>query len=352
MVRRAVALLLAVAAVIAVGACQGKKRERGAGGARPADAASAPADGAEAAGSGAAPDPAGTEDGAGAAAAGAGAGAGSARAPAPEDAEAPADPSKQIAELGAIPAWQAVIDRAQLLARRGQNGIVYGRVGPAILVPGPAPDPVDGGAPADAGLVPSPYVWLVDDTEGNGALGIRIALGKLIEKAKEGDRIAASGAWELDEDRRWYWRAGALQHLPPPPPGPASTPPSTPPSTPVDPPAAVPGHVPAAGGLPPGAKPIKQAKDNDLVYFQLVGPMPANDGDGWLVGAQLHDAPVALLLLPGERPSYGGQDMRTPDERWQLKRQQTYWVRLGKIRPQSPGKPFVVRARTAPVRVQ
>lgn len=346
MVRRAAALLLAVAVL---GGCQGKKRERGAGGARPADAAGALADGAEATGSGGAPDPAGTEGGDGAGgsgsgAAGSGAGAGAAKAPSGDEAEAPVDPSKQIAELGAIPAWQAVVDRAQLLARRGQNGIVYGRLGPAILVPGPAPDPVDGGVPADAGLVPSPYVWLVDDTEGNGALGIRIALGKLTEKAQEGDRIAASGAWELDEQRRWYWKAGALQSLPPPTPPPSSTP--------VDPPAAVPGHVPATSGFPPGVKPIKGAKDNDLVYFQLVGPTPANDGDGWLVGARLYDAPVALLILPGERPSYGGQDMRTPDERWQLKRQVTYWVRLGKIRPQGPGKPFVVRALTAPVRVQ
>jgi hypothetical protein len=192
-------------------------------------------------------------------------------------------------------------------------------------------------------MVPSPHVWLIDDTEGNGALGIRIALGRLKDRAKAGDRIAASGAWELDEERRWYWKAGALQHLPAPQP--------PPPSVPDDPPAAVPSHVPATGGLPPGVKPIKQAKDHDLVYFQLVGPTPANEGDGWLVGAQLHDAPAALLILPGERPSYGGQDMRTPDERWQLKRQQTYWVRLGKIRPQGAGKPPVVRALTAPVRV-
>ncbi|HSK04282.1 MAG TPA: hypothetical protein VK932_23675, partial [Kofleriaceae bacterium] len=54
--RRAVVVVLAVAAVVALGACQGKKRERGSGGARPADAAGALADGAEAAGSGAAPD--------------------------------------------------------------------------------------------------------------------------------------------------------------------------------------------------------------------------------------------------------------------------------------------------------
>jgi hypothetical protein len=120
---------------------------------------------------------------------------------------------------------------------------------------------------------------------------------------------------------------------------------------PADPPAAVPSHVPATGGFPPGVRPIKQAKDNDAVYFQLAGPLPARDGDGWLIADRLYDLPVALLILPGERASYGGQDLRSPDERWQLKRQQTYWVRIGKIRPQGAGKPFAVTARTAPIRV-
>src|SRR5688572_26373516 len=45
----------------------------------------------------------------------------------PEEPE-PADPSKLIAELGAIPAWQTVIDRAQLLGRREQHGVAYGRI--------------------------------------------------------------------------------------------------------------------------------------------------------------------------------------------------------------------------------
>jgi len=35
----------------------------------------------------------------------------------------PPDPGKQIAELGAIPAWQAVVDRTLYLARRGQKGV-------------------------------------------------------------------------------------------------------------------------------------------------------------------------------------------------------------------------------------
>ncbi|HWO24778.1 MAG TPA: hypothetical protein VNO30_38820 [Kofleriaceae bacterium] len=369
------AVLVAVAAAGA-GACQGRKQsDGGGGGARPVDAGAGGGAGgggsaAGGGGSGAGDSGAGADgvgaDGSGGGSAGAGTGTGKA---APDDSDAPADPSKQIAELGAIPAWQAVVDRAQLLARRGQKGVVYGRIGPAVVLPAPAPAPApasapapapasagapatadggiasDAGAPAPAAPAASPYVWLVDDTEGNGALGIRLALGKL--QAAAGDRIAVSGAWELDAERHWYWKAAALQPLAPAPP--ATTYPST--NVPIDPPPPAPSHTPTTGGFPPNVRLIKQAKDNDAVYFQLSGPVPAREGDGWQIAGQLGEPPTALLILPGERPSYGGQDMRSSDERWQLKRQQTYWVRIGKVRPQGAGKPFLVNARTAPIRV-
>lgn len=275
----------------------------------------------------------------------------------PDEPEVP-DPGRVIAELGAIPAWQAVVDRAQLLGRRGQHGVVYGRVGPALLVPGPTtPVPSDAGVVPggdagavrgidagavpgpgiDAGLVPSPYVWLIDDTEGNGALGIRIALG---DKAKEGDRIAAGGAWQLDAERRWFWKPDAVQPLPP-----------APPSELKEPPLPVPSHAIATGELPSGARTISVARDHDAVYFQIVGPAPASDGDGWLIADQLGSPAVALMNLPGERASYGGQEMRAPDERWQLRRGQTYWVRIGKLRKRGADKPALVNARTAPIRV-
>lgn len=51
------------------------------------------------------------------------------------------DPSKLIADLNAVPAWQAVIDRAALLGRRGQRGVVYGRLGSAVMIPAPPPPP-------------------------------------------------------------------------------------------------------------------------------------------------------------------------------------------------------------------
>ena len=255
----------------------------------------------------------------------------------PEDARVKPDesevtePGKVIADLDAIPAWQAVVDRAQLLARRKQRGVVYGRIGPAIMVPGPAV--ADAGVPP---LVASPYVWLFDDQEGNGTLGIRL---KLDGKAKVGDRVAIAGAWILDEERRWYWGVDSVTPLPP-----------ATPSELKDPPAPAPSHAIANGDLPGGARTISVARDNDAVYFQIVGPPPVNEGDGWLVANELGDAPVAMMNLPGERPSYGGQDMRAADERWLLKRGQTYWVRIGKLRKRTD-KPALVNARTAPVRV-
>jgi hypothetical protein len=329
------------------------------------------------------------------------------REPGAPDDEVP-DPGRMIAELGAIPAWQAVVDRAQLLGRRGQHGVVLGRVGPPVMVPAPVapPGPVGPGLPAGGGmagagasvplgpaaggatagsgvgaagapiravvsatgvgsahagpgagsgaapvagagagsaaaapephLVATPYAWLIDETEGNGALGIRIALG---DKARQGDRIVAGGAWQLDAERRWYWKPDAVQPLP-----------LAPTSEPKDSPPPVPGHAIATGPLPPGARTVGVARDNDAIYFQIVGPPPQSDGDGWQIADQL-GSPIALVLnLPGERPSYGGQDMRASDERWQLRRGQTYWVRTGVLHRRT-GKPPTVNARTAPVRV-
>lgn len=266
-------------------------------------------------------------------------------APRVEPEPEPVDPGKVISELGAIPAWQAVIDRAQLLARRGQHGVVYGRIGPEVMMLGEAPEHVGPGRPAkasasiDAGMIPSGYVWLVDDTDGNGTLGIRVLLGK--EKANPGDRVALGGAWYLDEQKRWYWKVDAVQPLP-----------AAPPSDLKETPAPFPTHEIATSGMVAGARMITLAKDNDAVYFQIVGPPPVRDGDGWLVANELGDKPFARLVLPGERAAYGGQDMRAADERWVLKRATTYIVRIGKIRKSSkPDEPANINARTAPLRL-
>ena len=257
----------------------------------------------------------------------------------------PPDPGRVLADLGAVSAWQAVIDRAQYLARREQHGVVYGTLGAPLLVPGPPPEvPADAGVAAskiDAGMVPSEFMWLVDDTEGNGALAIRVMLGKKAESVKQGDRVALGGAWLLDDNKRWYWKVDQVTPLP-----------AAPPSDIKDAPAQ-PGHVIVDGNLAQGSRTISIAKDNDAVYFMLTGPKtPVMPGEGWPVADELGDPIYALLNLPGERPSFGGQDLRTDDERWQLKRGHVYWVRIGKVRKPHPDKPALINARTAPVRVK
>jgi hypothetical protein len=266
--------------------------------------------------------------------------------------EAPPDPGKQLDDLGAIPAWQAVVDRAQYLERRGQHGVVFGVLGGPVYAPAPPAAPGagsgsaigsgagSGSAEIPKGMVATPFVWLVDDTEGNGALAIRVDLGKKSGSVTQGDRVALGGAWALDDNRRWYWKVDNLDKLPPAKPTESKDAPSPP------------GHTLQVGNFPPGVKRISVAKDHDLVYFQVVGAPPAVDGDGWPVADELGNPVVALLNLPGERPSYGAQDMRTPDERWQLKRGQTYWVRIGRIHKHGPDKPATINALTAPVWVR
>ena len=50
----------------------------------------------------------------------------------PDVADEPPDPGAQIEALGAIPAWQAVVDRDSYLARREQRGVVYGVIGEPV----------------------------------------------------------------------------------------------------------------------------------------------------------------------------------------------------------------------------
>src|SRR6185312_2490270 len=178
--------------------------------------------------------------------------------------DAPEDPDKVLADLHAIPAWDAVVDRAQYLARRGQHGVVYGTLGAPIMAPVEAPPAATGsGSGAGSGsAVPaeSPYTWLVDDTDGNGALAIRVELGKYALKTKQGERVALGGAWALDDTRHWFWKVDALQSLPAPPPPKSDEPPKgLPPSKP--------GHVIETGDFPAGVKRISLAKEGDLAYF-------------------------------------------------------------------------------------
>jgi hypothetical protein len=267
--------------------------------------------------------------------------------PKPEEPEVP-DPGTQLAQLDAVPAWQTVVDRANYLERRGQHGVAYGVLGPPVMVLGPAPvAPTDAGVQRlpDAGMIASELTWLVDDTEGNGALAIRVKLGTFGSTLVAGDRVALGGGWVLDESRHGSWKVDALTKLPPAP-APA-------PGTAVDPPSP-PGHdIPVVDHFPSGARTISVARDNDLVYFTVNGRPPAIDGEGWPVSNELGDPVFALLNLPGERPSFGAQDFRTPDERWQLRRGWVYSVRIGKIRKSAdPLKPASINARTSPIRIK
>jgi hypothetical protein len=287
----------------------------------------------------------------------------------------PTDPARAIQQLGAIPAWEAVVSRDQYLARRGQRGVVYGTVGAeifdtasAVIEPPPVPAaaPVETTANLDAGgidatplppPVPPPRVaettarratglhWLVDDTEGGGALGIRVAFpaGKAPDR---GSRVAISGAWALDDRHRWYWKADAVSPIPaapvtpPLPVGDAGAPPPAP---------AAPSHAVPVIPIPPGYRPVSKAVDNGIIVFQIVSA-PREEGEGWKLQDQLGSPIVATLILPGERPSYGGRDLRSPDERWDLKRKFTYWVRIGKVRRKDPLAPAVLNAVGPPAR--
>lgn len=247
--------------------------------------------------------------------------------------------TETIAALGALPAWEGVVQRGQLLARRGQRGVLFGKVGPVVE-----------GAGGEGELV-----WLIDDTDGEGSLAVRAKFPGATPA--EGSRITAAGAWVLPESsgasvpggasaaapapRRWIWQIEQSSVLPDEPAGrvdPAAPPPS-----------AI-GHEPLAAPRPAGAVPISKAKDNDLVAFQVLAA-PRRLGEAWLVGDQLGSPPVAMLSLPGDRPSYGGIDFRQPDEQWRLRRGVTYVVRIGKIRRKDPAKPATINARNAPIKV-
>lgn len=217
---------------------------------------------------------------------------------------------------GAIAAWQAVVDRALYLERRGSAGVVRGVVGPQA----------------------GPLTWLVDETEGSGSLAIRVLVPSQVAVAP-GDRIAAAGAWSLDESRNWYWRASRVTALPS-----VKMPQTVVVGRWID-------HSIIDGDMPPTATPISLAKQGDPAYFAVVGDPPVLDGDGWLVADTPRAPPYALINMPGERASFGGQDFRTPSERWSLQRGETYWVRIGPVRRRAADKLATMNARTPPVRV-
>ncbi|MCB9561098.1 MAG: hypothetical protein H6708_11885 [Kofleriaceae bacterium] len=231
------------------------------------------------------------------------------------------DPDQAVADLGAIPAWRAVVDRDQYLARRGDVGVVFGRVGGPV-----PPPPLPRGADGDAGVPPpTGLTWLVDETEGNGALAIKVRLDD--PAPAPGTRLAVRGAWELDEARHWFWRAAATTVLP-----------DDPDARPAKDPPAAPGLVVVKLAPPGKTVAPPQAKDGDLLEFTVVRT-PARVGDGWGVSDRRWGTLMGYLVLPGERGSYGGHDLRGADEGWALRKGGTYWVRLGRVRRKGDDPP-------------
>src|SRR5690606_32904985 len=74
-------------------------------------------------------------------------------------------------------------------------------------------------------------------------------------------------------------------------------------------------------------------------------------GDGHEITDPGSARAVARLLLPGEERSYGGQDYRAPDERWQLARGAVYTVAVRRQRRVPADGLPILHARGIPRRV-
>lgn len=259
------------------------------------------------------------------------------RAVEPRDAAPAADPGlpsfdpgdrderAALRDLGAVPVWDAVVDRGEYLARRGQRGVLFGRLGEPI----------------------GSYRWLIDDTEGAGSLGIRLAYAPALDEPTPdgpilatGQRVLVWGAWHVDDDRRWYWKAERMAEL-------AATEVKLPPEVMSE-----PGHRIVELTEPPeDAVPVSErARGPGDILFEVTG-FPDDPAAGWEIGDPGSRAPVARLRLPGEHRSYGGQDYRSPDEHWHLERGVRYAVRVRRFLPAKPGELIVMRALNAPRRL-
>lgn len=241
-------------------------------------------------------------------------------------------------QLRAVPAWDAVIDRAFFLARRKQQGALVGIWGESESSGSPA-------ASAGQGLPSSiRRYWLHDESDEVGALRVQVRPPSSAPLPSSGQRVVVVGAWVL-EGTQWIWRAASLELL--------SDGDARP--TAIQNESArtgnggLPGLPIAISAAPPGTRQVSFARGEDVIYFQVVG-VPRRPGDAWKVANELGDEPVALLFLPGERRSYGGLDMRTPDERWNLRRGVTYWIKIGVMTRGKPGEPWTAFAKSAPVR--
>ncbi len=235
--------------------------------------------------------------------------------------------------LGAERVWNAVVERERYLARRGDRGIVYGRAG------GESDSGTGSGSESESGSGTG-HRWLIDDRKGDGSLALRTDLPDAVAP---GDRVVVWGAWQVDDQRRWYWRADRIARLPAKPahrrPDPYAAP--------------APGHrIATLAEVPAGAVPLAElTTSGGGLLFQVVrGPL--RPSDGWAIADSSRDEAAAILRLPGEREAYGGQEMRSDDELWHLRFRVTYVVRVRRWRtPKQPGELPTLQAISAPFRV-
>lgn len=221
---------------------------------------------------------------------------------------------RALAAIGAVPAWTAVVDRGRYLARRAAHGIAWGWL-------------------ADK---EGAYHWLLDRTESDGSLAIRVAFpkGTVLGDAR---RVAVWGAWQVDDDKRWYWRATKVARL-------RDDKKAKPPGEP-------PGHAIVEVAAPPKrAVPVSRATRPGEITFEVVRG-PVRLGDGYKVADRSQWKPEAILILPGEREAYGNQDLLAADERWTLERNTRYTLRVGAIKPKRGDELPIMRAITAPRRI-
>jgi hypothetical protein len=212
-----------------------------------------------------------------------------------------------------------VSGRAHLLARRGAQGAVLGRAG----------------GDADGAR------WLIDETEGDGALATRVRLPDGVD-VEAGARLVVHGAWTAEPEReRWIWIATDVARF-------ADAPALDPAHAPgLSPAPARDGEVETDAGaeLPIGS--IAQAAPGTQVLVHVLAA-PAKPGDGWGISDDPRaDAPQAYLVLPGEHAIYGGLDLRAPDERWSLAVGTRYAVRVDRVVPRR-GPPRVLYTRSPP----
>lgn len=223
---------------------------------------------------------------------------------------------KALLRVGALAAWEGVIQRYKFLARRGGVGIIWGLVGKEI------------GA----------YRWLIDETGGSGSLAVRLAGIDKFEVA-EGDRLVAWGSWKVDEQRKWIWDVRKLAKLP-------AHKKSKPQLTAFE-----PGHqIQSIETRPKGSVPVSVLKRHGDITFEVIAP-PKKHGDGWLIGDKAKWRKIAYLYLPGERRVYGGQEYFSTDELWQLEEKTRYTVKVKRFHKRTDGKPSKMHAITPPRKI-